>query len=108
MAVHLQMSSDLDGTHRGEVLREGGSKKSTPQGNLNSNRGTPIVNKGQRRSRREFDINYVEKTSTEINVFIKNSAVVKVPCPQDESLKRLCSGAVNVYCHLEKNETGRG
>lgn len=32
MAVHLQMSSNLDGTHRGEVLREGGSKKSTPQG----------------------------------------------------------------------------
>lgn len=46
MAVHLQMSSDLDGTHRGEVLREGGSKKSTPQGeegNQNSNLGTPIV-----------------------------------------------------------------
>lgn len=79
MAVHLQMSSGLDGTHGGEAPRERTSKKSTPQGK----RGTKTAIWGPQlffeqravEKQKRIDKNYVEKKVYKINVFIKNYAV---------------------------------
>lgn len=79
MAVHLQMSSGLDtdmeerswgkeGLRRGPLRGRGEPKQQSGDPNCS-------LNKGQWRSRRKCDINYVEKNVYKINVFIKNYAV---------------------------------